>query len=66
MKKTLEKIHQLLVTDIEVEKEKLRNYIKNHPYEVEEEDWAEVIEIAGKEVRDRLNDPTLFKSPALR
>jgi len=55
-----------LVTDIAVEKEKLSNYIKNNPYKVDQEDWAQVIEFAEKNVRDRLNDPTLLKSPALR
>lgn len=66
MKTTVEKIQQLLVTDIVVEKEKLSNYINNNPYEAEQEDWAQVIEVAEKKVRDRLNDPTLLKSPALR
>jgi predicted protein tyrosine phosphatase len=66
MKKTVEKIQQLLVTDIAIEKEKLSNYIKNSPFKADQEDWAEVIEFAEKNVRNRLNDPTLLKSPALR
>jgi len=66
MKKTVETIQQLLVTDIAVEKEKLSNYIKNNPYKADQEDWAQVIEFAEKNVRERLNDPTLLKSPALR
>lgn len=66
IKNTFEKIRQLLTTDIETEKEKLREYIKHHPFTAETEDWAQVIECAEREVRDRLNDPTLLKSPALR
>ncbi|XP_025202203.1 uncharacterized protein LOC112599497 [Melanaphis sacchari] len=66
MKKTVEKVQQLLETDIAIEKEKLSNYIKNNPFKAEQEDWAQVIELAEKNVRDRLNDPTLLKSPALR
>lgn len=66
MKKTVETIQQLLVTDIAVEKEKLSNYIKNNPYKADQEDWAQVIEFAEKNVREILNDPTLLKSPALR
>lgn len=66
MKKTVETIQQLLVTDIAVEKEKLSNYIKNNPYKADQEDWAQVIECAEKNIRERLNDPTLLKSPALR
>jgi len=66
MKKTVETIQRLLVTDIAVEKEKLSNYIKNNPYKADQEDWAQVIEFAEKNVRERLNDPTLIKSPALR
>jgi len=66
MKKTVETIQQLLVTDIAVEKEKLSNYIKNNPYKADQEDWAQVIEIAEKNIREKLNDPTLLKSPALR
>lgn len=66
MMKTVETIQHLLVTDIAVEKEKLSNYIKNNPYKADQEDWAQVIELAEKNVRDRLNDPTLLKSPALR
>lgn len=66
MKKTIETIQQLLVTDIAVEKEKLSNYIKNNPYKADQEDWAQVIEFAEKNIRERLNDPTLLKSPALR
>jgi len=66
IKNTFEKIHRLLVTDITTEKEKLRNYIKNNPYKAEQEDWNQVIELAEREVRDRFNDPTLLKSPALR
>lgn len=60
------KINQLLVTDIVTEKEKLREYVRNNPYKVEQEDWAEVIEFSEREVRDRLNDPTLLRNPALR
>lgn len=66
IKNTFEKIHQLMVTDLEDEIEKLNDYIKNNPYKVEQENWAQVIELAEREVRDRLNDPTLLKSPALR
>jgi len=66
MKKTVETIQQLLVTDIAVEKEKLSNYIKNNPYKVDQEDWAQLIEFAEKNVREILNDPTLLKSPGLR
>lgn len=66
IKNTIKKIHQLLVTDLEVEKIKFRDYIKNNPYEAEQEDWALVVENAEKEVRDRLNDPTLLKTPDLR
>lgn len=66
MKKTVETIQQLLVTDIAVEKEKLSNFIKNNPYKADQEDWAQVIEFAEKNVREILNDPTLLKSPALR
>jgi len=66
MTKTVETIQQLLVTDIVAQKEKLSNYIKNNPYKADQEDWAQVIELAEKNVRDRLNDPTLLKSPALR
>eukprot|EP00102_Acyrthosiphon_pisum_P020917 XP_016658127.1 PREDICTED: uncharacterized protein LOC100571197 [Acyrthosiphon pisum] len=66
MKKTVETIQQLLVTDIAVEKEKLSNYIKNNPYKADQEDWAQVIEFAEKNVREILNYPTLLKSPALR
>lgn len=66
IKNTFEKIHQLMVTDLEDETEKLNDYIKNNPYKVEQENWAQVIELAEREVRDRLNDPTLLKSPALR
>lgn len=66
MKKIVEQIQQLLVTDIVIEKEKLSNYIKNNPFKADQEDWAQVIEFAEKNVRDRLNDPTLLKSPALR
>lgn len=66
LKNSFEKIHQLLVTDIKAEKEKLSNYIKNNPYKAEQEDWAQVIELAESEVRDRFNDSTLLKSPALR
>jgi len=65
-KKIIEQIQKLLVTDIEIEKEKLSNYIKNNPFKADQEDWAQVIEFAEKNVRDRLNDPTLLKSPALR
>ncbi|CAH1731486.1 unnamed protein product [Aphis gossypii] len=66
MKKIVEHIQKLLVTDIVIEKEKLSNYIKNNPFKADQEDWAQVIEFAEKNVRDRLNDPTLLKSPALR
>lgn len=65
-KKIVEQIQKLLVTDIVIEKEKLSNYIKNNPFKADQEDWAQVIEFAEKNVRDRLNDPTLLKSPALR
>jgi len=66
MKKIVEHIQKLLVTDIVIEKEKLSNYIKNNPFKADQEDWAQVIEFAEKNVRDKLNDPTLLKSPALR
>lgn len=66
VKNAFEKIHRLLVTDIVTEKEKLKDFIRNNPYEVKEEDWTQVIEFAEREVRDRLNDPTLLKNPALR
>lgn len=66
IKKHLEKIHQLLVTDIEDEREKFRKYIKNNPFKVEQEDWDHIIEFSETEVRDRLNDRTLLKNPALR
>jgi len=66
IKKIVEQIQKLLVTDIVIEKEKLSNYIKNNPFKADQEDWAQVIEFAEKNVRDRLNDPTLLKSPELR
>lgn len=66
MEQTIDKIHQLLMTDCETEKEKLNDFIKNNPYTIEEEDWDQVIEFAEREVRDRLDDPTLLKNPALR
>lgn len=66
IKNTFKKIHQLMVTNWEDETEKLNEYIKNNPYKAEQEDWAQVIELAEREIRDRLNDPTLLKNPALR
>lgn len=66
MKQTVDKIHQLLVVDCEAEKDKLNDFIQNNPYTIEQEDWDQVIEFAEREVRDRLNDPTLLKNPALR
>lgn len=66
MKQTIDKIHQLLVIDCEGEKDKLKDFIKNNPYTIEQEDWDQVIEFAERQVRDTLNDPTLLKNPALR
>lgn len=66
LENTFENIRRLLVTDYEAEKEKFRDYVNNHPYEPEQEDWARVIENAETDVRDRLNDPTLLKNPDLR
>lgn len=66
IKQIHENIHRLLVTDMAVEKQKLSDYVKNNPYRAEQEDWARIIEFAEKEIRDRFNDPTLLRSPALR
>jgi len=67
VKNAFEKIHQLLVTDFVAEKEKFKDYIKNNSsYESEQKDWAQVIENAEREIRDRLNDQTLLKNPDLQ
>lgn len=66
IKQIHEHIHRLLVTDMAVEKQKLSDYMKNNAYRTEQEDWARIIEFAEKEIRDRFNDPTLLRSPALR
>lgn len=66
MKHIFEKIHNIVVTDYESEKEKLNSYIKNNPYEAVQEDWAQVIELAEKEDKDILNDPNILKGPNIR
>lgn len=66
MKQIFEKIHSIVVTDYETEKEKLNDYIKNNPYKVAQEDWARVIDLAEREDKDVLNDPNLFKGQNIR
>lgn len=66
LKYVFEQIHQTMVVDFAAEKEKLSEYVKNNPYKSEQTDWASVIEFAEKEIRDKLNDPTLLKNPGLR
>lgn len=59
-KKTFLKIHELLVTDHETEREKLNDYIKNNPYVESEQDWDDVIESAllqGISISDLLRNP---------
>jgi hypothetical protein len=66
MKQIFEKIHNIVVTDYEFEKEKLNSYIKNNPYKAAQEDWAQVIEFAEREDKDVLNDPNILKGPNIR
>lgn len=65
MKTNLNRIHQLLVIDNVVEKEKMLEYIEDNPYVAEQKKklFPRVIELA---VGKMLNDPTHLKRPALR
>lgn len=65
MKNKFDKIHQLLVVDNVVEKEKMLTYIKDNPYVGQQKKrlFPRVIELAVGKI---LNDPTHLKRPALR
>lgn len=51
---------------VDIEKEKLIDYINNNEYTTKKVNWAEVLDFVEMEDKDMLNDPNIFKKSNLR